>query len=98
MHDCPLAQTTPHAPQRVASVRVASQPFTALPSQSPKPGLHRSAGALLWQTGEALGRAGTTTPHAPQFVSLSSRTQRPPQSPSPCGHPRNSHAPRLVQR
>jgi hypothetical protein len=61
-------QADPHAPQLpTEEFRFVSQPFAALPSQSPKPGSH----AMLHDPPEHVGlplAALQTRPHVPQFV------------------------------
>jgi hypothetical protein len=61
------AQTPPHPPQRMGSLRVsASQPFSATPSQSAKPALQVNPQRPAVQVGEALALAAQAVPHPPQ--------------------------------
>lgn len=63
------AHTDPHAPQLVVVFNRVSQPFAALPSQSPKPGLQRAI-AHTPAVHIPVALAGLhARPHAPQWVS-----------------------------
>jgi hypothetical protein len=64
----------------VLVLRLVSQPFAALPSQSPKPGLHESPQRPAAHEGAALAPEGQTMPHVPQLAALVARsTQLDPQ-------------------
>jgi hypothetical protein len=84
------AQTRPHAPQLDGVIaRLVSQPLAALPSQSPKPGLHRATAQVpTLQLAVALAREHAR-PQAPQLVTLVSvlvsqpLAALPSQSPKP---------------
>jgi hypothetical protein len=45
---------------------LVSQPFSALPSQLPKPGLQRKPHMAMWHVAVALARMGQAFPHIPQ--------------------------------
>ncbi len=74
-------QAFPHLPQWATLVaRVASQPFTALESQSPDPALQVNPQAPATQVALAFSTVGHPLPHDPQSVGeVISDTHRPPQ-------------------
>lgn len=83
------SHTLPHVPQSVSVARLASQPFTATPSQLPNPALH----AWSWQpplkhVAEAFAKT-QACPHPPQLPTLEFRLVSQPfpalpsQSPNP---------------
>src|SRR5262249_13093720 len=76
----PIGQTTPHAPQLLASTpEFTSQPFADLPSQSRKSPLHlEMKHCAFWQATIALGKPRQGAPHEPQFLkSLSTLVSQP---------------------
>lgn len=78
-----------HDPQREGvEFKFVSQPFIALPSQSPHPALHVNPHDPSAHVVVALARDGQTVPHEPQlFTSVASRTHVDPQSVSPPPQP-----------
>lgn len=79
--------TVPHAPQFIALSSDASQPFAALPSQSPKPLRHVYAQRPIAQFTVEFVRPAHTIPHAPQlFASVVVSMHAPPQRICPEGH------------
>jgi hypothetical protein len=75
------AHACPHIPQLATSDRtVVSQPFAALPSQSPSPGGHAIPHTPAVHEAVPFVPDGHTIPHAPQFIgSVCVATQRVPQ-------------------
>jgi hypothetical protein len=64
----PLTQTVPHAPQAFTLFEIAvSQPFVALPSQLPKPGLQATLHVPLAHEADWFGPALHVRPHIPQL-------------------------------
>lgn len=79
---------TPHAPQLITVLRARSQPFPAMPSQSPQPASHGVAHVPVVQLAAACGRPMQTAPHAPQSVVVRRLRSQPSvtlalQSPAP---------------
>jgi hypothetical protein len=67
VHDAPVAQAVPHAPQLATVLSGVSQPLAALPSQFPKPGRHdKTVHAPPAHADAAFGRLHTL-PHRPQL-------------------------------
>ena len=85
----PEAHPWPQLPHDDVLVRRStSQPFVALPSQLPNEALHTNEHMPLLHVADALGRAGHTRPHPPQFDTLVRvSTQLPPHTVSPDAHP-----------
>jgi hypothetical protein len=83
--------TVPQAPQCEGLVRLVSQPFARLPSQSLNPALHADWHAPVAHEAVALAPAEQVTPHPPQlarvFVAVSQPfAATPSQSAVPAPH------------
>lgn len=77
----------PHAPQFVADVRLVSQPFAAMRSQSSQPAMQLKPHVPPAHDAVACGGAEQADPHTPQwFASVARFTHAPPQFVRPTGH------------
>ena len=83
----PTAHALPHAPQFELVVSGASQPFAAVPSQSPNSALHTTPQRPPPHAGVALAAAGHVVPQALQLLgSDDSARQDPEQLVVPAPH------------
>jgi hypothetical protein len=81
---------TPHAPQLVASPRLASQPSSGREEQCPKPAAQAPGGttqaplrhSMAAALGLTFGRLAQSWPHAPQFLGSSRDPQPEPSAPA----------------
>jgi hypothetical protein len=73
-------QPCPHAPQfDTLALRLISQPFTGLPSQSPKPLLHDEMPQTpAVHTADPFCGIGQVCPHEPQFATFAANVTSQP--------------------
>jgi hypothetical protein len=72
---------------RTSAVTLVSQPFAAIPSQSPNPAAHVSVHDAATHAAVPFGPAAQALPHVPQFIaSLESVTHADPHRVWPAGH------------
>jgi hypothetical protein len=88
----------PQRPQAAGCDRLASQPLTALPSQSAKPGRHSNPHAPTAHTGAARGGVGHATHIGPHCVTDDSATHASPQRRKPALHTNPQAVPSQVAR
>lgn len=84
----PAGQTTPHAPQFSAVLRLTSQPFAGLPSQSPVRNGHASTHRDMRHCAPIPGASRHAAPHAPQFAGLALSSVSQPLAASPSQSPK----------